>query len=58
MSNMMKKYGGLILFYGIILVSVILLNERFRYLKQLQERGLSTETTIAIQSEKEDEKNV
>ncbi len=58
MSNMLKQYGGLILFYGIILVSVILLNERFRYLKQMQDSGLNVETTIAIQNEKEDEKNV
>ncbi len=58
MSNMLKQYGGLILFYGIILVSVILLNERFRYLKQMQDSGLNVETTIDIQNEKEDEKNV
>ncbi len=31
----MKKYGGLILFYGIIILGVLLLNERFRYLNNL-----------------------
>ena len=28
----MKKYGVLILFYGIIVLGVLMLNERFRYL--------------------------
>jgi len=32
MSKLMKEYGGLILFYGIIILGVIMLNERFRYL--------------------------
>jgi hypothetical protein len=32
MNELMKKYGGLILFYGIIVLGVLMLNERFRYL--------------------------
>ncbi len=32
MNKLMKKYGGLILFYGIIVLGVLMLNERFRYL--------------------------
>lgn len=32
MSKALKQYGGLILFYGIIILGVFLLNERFRYL--------------------------
>ncbi len=30
----MQKYGGLILFYGIVVLGVILLNIRFHYLNQ------------------------
>ncbi|MCI8575544.1 MAG: hypothetical protein HFI09_03650 [Bacilli bacterium] len=37
MNELMKKYGGLILFYGIIVLGVLMLNERFRYLNQQEE---------------------
>ncbi len=37
MNKLMKNYGGLILFYGIIILSIILLNERFRYLNEQNE---------------------
>lgn len=32
MSKLLKKYGGLILFYTIIIVGILMLNARFRYL--------------------------
>lgn len=32
MNKLLKQYGGLILFYGIIILGVLMLNERFRYL--------------------------
>lgn len=51
MSEMLKKYGGLILFYGIIIVSVILLNERCRYLKEQQKiQNNTTMIEMAIQN--------
>ncbi len=57
MSEMLKKYGGLILFYGIIILGVFLLNERCRYLKEQQEIKWQKETQIAIQM-KGEEKHV
>ncbi|MCI8394803.1 MAG: hypothetical protein HFH86_04930 [Bacilli bacterium] len=36
MSKMLKSYGGLMLFYGVIILGFVLLNERFRYLNQLE----------------------
>ncbi len=54
MNELLKKYGGLILFYGIIVLSMILLNERFCYLQdnQTSEGG---EMTIAYQITKGEE---
>ena len=54
MSEMLKKYGGLILFYGIIILGVFLLNERCRYLKEQQEIKWQKETQIAIQMKGEE----
>jgi len=49
MNNALKQYGGLILFYGIIILGVIMLNERFRYLNSLDSnRNIKTE--IAFQN--------
>jgi hypothetical protein len=39
MNELMKKYGGLILFYGIIVLGVLMLNERFRYLNHQTSRS-------------------
>lgn len=47
MSDILKKYGGLILFYGIIVLGVFMLNERFRYLNnQMNQKTL--ESNIAL----------
>ncbi len=50
MSEMLKKYGGLILFYGIIILGVILLNERCRYLKELNKmQNLTKEIIVQVE---------
>lgn len=49
MNQLWKNYGGLILFYGVIIIGVILLNERFRYLNQINNQNVE-ETKIAIQN--------
>ena len=36
MNQLWKNYGGLILFYGVIVIGVILLKMRFRYLNQMK----------------------
>ncbi len=51
MNDLMKKYGGLILFYGIIILGVLMLNERFRYLNnQGIHKNISLDTEIALQN--------
>ena len=47
MNQLWKNYGGLILFYGVIIIGVILLNERFRYLNQISDQKLE-ENQIAL----------
>lgn len=49
MNNVMKKYGGLILFYGIIIVGVIMLNARFRYLNNVNAE-INMRSEIAFQN--------
>ncbi len=49
MNQLWKNYGGLILFYGVIIIGVILLNERFRYLNQINNQNVE-ENKIAIQN--------
>jgi len=51
MNELMKKYGGLILFYGIIILGVLMLNERFRYLNSQQiNTNINLENEIALQN--------
>ena len=57
MSELLNMYGVLILFFGIIILGVFLLNERCRYLKEQQEIKWQKETQIAIQM-KGEEKHV
>lgn len=47
MSELLKKYGGLILFYGIIILGVFMLNERFNYLNR--QNNLLEEKNIVFQ---------
>ena len=48
MNQIWKNYGGLILFYGVIVIGVILLNERFRYLNEMNQYKIE-ENIIAYQ---------
>lgn len=50
MNELMKKYGGLILFYGIIILGVIMLNERFRYLNSQETKSIHFETEMTLQN--------
>ncbi len=51
MNKLMKKYGGLILFYGIIVLGVLMLNERFRYLNSQNNQEIYyLEKEIAFQN--------
>lgn len=52
MNELMKKYGGLILFYAIIVIGVLMLNERFRYLnnQSLINENNIIESEIAFQN--------
>lgn len=50
MNEIMKKYGGLILFYGIIILGVLMLNERFRYLNNQNEITTNYNMEIAFQN--------
>lgn len=34
MEKLWQKYGGVILFYGIILICIVLINGRFQYLNE------------------------
>lgn len=49
MRNLMKKYGGLVLFYCVIVFGVFLLNERFRYLNN-NELETKIESEIAFKN--------
>lgn len=49
MNELLKKYGGLILFYGIIVLGVFMLNERFRYLNN-QTNQMTLESNIAFRN--------
>jgi len=52
MSELIKKYGGLILFYTIIILGVLMLNERFRYLNNQEHNRTNNiiESEIAFQN--------
>ncbi len=51
MNELMKKYGGLILFYGIIILGVLMLNERCRYLNNQNKTTINyLESEIAFQN--------
>jgi len=47
MKKTLKNIGGLILFYSVIVVGVLLLNVRFSYLNEAYEGNLN-ETYIAM----------
>lgn len=50
MNELIKQYGGLILFYAIIVLGVLMLNERFRYLNNQNETSNRIESRIAFQN--------
>jgi len=37
MEKLIKKYGGLILLYSVIVVMIVLINARFTYLKEINQ---------------------
>lgn len=39
MKKMLKDFGGIILFYSVIILGVLLLNIRFSYLNKLDQNG-------------------
>lgn len=49
MSNMVKQYGGLILFYGILIFSFFLLSMRYQYLNNM-EKVEENSKKIALQN--------
>lgn len=54
MSKLLKKYGGLILFYVIIVFGVLMLNARYRYLNsQVDVQNTVMESEIALKIEEE-----
>lgn len=41
MKETITKYSGAILLYLVVIVGVFALNERFKYLNQIEEKGLA-----------------
>ena len=48
MAKRLKDVGGLILFYTVIIVGVLLLNLRFAHINEIQNKNNSSNMTIAI----------
>ncbi len=48
MAKKLKDVGGLILFYTVIIVGVLLLNLRFAHINEIQSKDNSSNMTIAI----------
>ena len=42
MKKIMEKYSGVILLYTVIIVGVFVLNARFKYLNEMDEKGESS----------------
>ena len=41
MKKFVRKFGGVILFYGVIVIMIILINYRFSYLNELNENTIT-----------------
>ncbi len=49
MNKLMQRYGGIVLLYGMIILGIILLNARFRYLNNQNVPSKMVESIVAIQ---------